>query len=166
MATHLAAKTAYFTTFHSHLCYGIVFWGLASDASRIFVLQKQAIRSLCSLKYNESCRTHFRKERILTLVSLFIHTTVCFVHRNVNQFIENGSSHEYSTRHRNHLQTPYHRLTCSQHSMRYWGAKLYNKLPQEYKNLPYNNFKVKVKKLLIEIECYSIDEYLNYNLRS
>lgn len=164
VATFQAAKTAYFAMFHSHLCYGIMFWGLASDAGRIFVLQKQAIRSLCSLQYNESCRTHFRKENVLTLVSVFILAVVCFVHSNLDQFVINGSTHEYNTRQRHELETPYHRLACSQRAVSYWGAKLYNKLPAECKCLPYQHFKAKVKKLLIELECYDIGEFLECSL--
>lgn len=40
---------------------------VSTDAHRIFVLQKQAIRSMCGLRYGQSCRIYFEKERILTM---------------------------------------------------------------------------------------------------
>jgi len=41
VSTHLTAKTAYFSNFHSLMSYGILLWGTASDVTRIFILQKK-----------------------------------------------------------------------------------------------------------------------------
>lgn len=74
--THEAAKTAYFSYFYSLLSYDIHFWGMATDMCRTFVLQKQALRFICSLEYNSSCRGHFKRENILTLTLLKIYLLI------------------------------------------------------------------------------------------
>lgn len=74
IATHQAALLTYHSFIHCHLSYGILFWGTSTAAERIFILQKRAIRVLCALKYRESCRGHFKNQKILTLTSLYIYT--------------------------------------------------------------------------------------------
>lgn len=159
VATHEVAKIAYFSNFHSFLSFGILFWGMAMEADRVFLLQKKAVRTLRGLKANESCRGHFRSEGILTVPSLYILTAVSYVHQNKEKFHRNGYVHQYTTRNRDHLRVPYHRVCRSQGSIDYWGPKLYNKLQDELKSLPGERFKQKVKRILVEMECYSIEEY-------
>lgn len=160
VATHQAAKTAYYSSFHSLLSYGILFWGSMAEAQRIFVLQKRAVRYLCNLKYNESCRTRFREEQILTLSSVFILAVVTHVHKNRDAFPQNGINHEYETRRRAEIRVPHHRLAATQRSLDYWGGKLYNRLPHEVKILPFAAFKKRVKKTLMETEPYTLEEFL------
>jgi hypothetical protein len=46
--------------------YGIVFWGNLSEAKKIFLLQKKAIRIIMGMKHRESIRPAFKKLKILT----------------------------------------------------------------------------------------------------
>lgn len=159
-ATHEAAKTTYFSCFHSLLSYGVLFWGTATEAHRIFILQKRAVRILCNLKYNESCRNYFKAEGILTLPAVYILAVVLYVHKNKYMFPLNGQHHQYHTRRRDDIRVPYHRLTATQKSLDFWGTKLYNSIPTEMKELQHQRFKIEVKKMLILKECYSLEEFL------
>lgn len=49
-----AARTVYFAYSHSYMMYGLLVWGTAAEAGRIFILQKRAIRFLYGLKRRES----------------------------------------------------------------------------------------------------------------
>jgi len=40
-------RSIYFTNFHSHLRYGILFWGGDSQSTNVFKLQKKVMRLIC-----------------------------------------------------------------------------------------------------------------------
>lgn len=41
IATHETAKATYYSNFYSKINYGILFWGMSSEAHRIFIMQKK-----------------------------------------------------------------------------------------------------------------------------
>jgi hypothetical protein len=54
-------KSIYFTNFHSHLRYGIFFCGGGGDSkTKVFKLQKKAVRLICNVEGEMSCRELFR----------------------------------------------------------------------------------------------------------
>lgn len=161
ISTPQAARVTYFANFHSKATYGILLWGTSSDADKIFVLQKKAIRILCQMNYRESCRPAFKQQQILTIPSAYILSCLRYVHNHLHEFIKNGSYHEHNTRHADALSTPYHRLKVSQHSIDHWGPKLYNKLQDPMKRLAPALFEKKVKDALLEMSYYSIQEFLD-----
>ena len=67
------AKQAYFSLVESHLRYGVSFWGSCSATlfQTVFILQKRAIRYLCTTGSRESCKPYFLEHKILTLPCLF-----------------------------------------------------------------------------------------------
>lgn len=161
IATKQAARTAYFSMFHASMTYGIMFWGISTEATRIFKLQKQAVRSLANLKYNESCRGVFKMESILTLASQYILTCVKYVHNHLHTFKRNSDNHQYDTRHCHDLSVAHHRLAMTQKYIDYWGLKLYNALPPATKSKRKEAFAIDVKRLLLQKECYTLEEFFS-----
>lgn len=159
-ATHQAAKSCYYAHFHSLLSYGVIFWGQSSDASKVFILQKRALRVLCSLDQQTSCREYFKQQRILTVPALFILACLKYIHANKQQFSTNNEHHDYNTRNKNQFSIPHRRLKMTQQGVGYWGPTLYNVLPDTIKNLSNSLFCKKIKSSLINNTVYTIEDYV------
>src|SRR5215510_6076776 len=69
----------YFAYFESKLRYGILFWGGNSKIIIPFRLQKKVIKLITGVHKCTSCRPIFKRFKILTLTSLYIHETLCFL---------------------------------------------------------------------------------------
>lgn len=154
-------KTAYYSNVHSHLTYGIIIWGSSSESKRLLILQKKAIRVILNLKPNESCKQHFKEEKILTLTSLYILECLKYVHGNLNAFPKNGRCHHFNTRNKNDLRIPRHLRASTQQFVDYWGTKFYNKLPEDVRILTKSEFARSVKDTLTNGAFYTFDEFLN-----
>jgi len=48
-------RSTYFANFHSHLRYGILFWGGDSQSTKVFKFQKKVVRLICNIKRKTSC---------------------------------------------------------------------------------------------------------------
>ena len=73
-------KMAYHALVQSHISYGIIVWGNSVQPTRIFGLQRRAIRIVDGIKYRDECRNSFRKLSILTLPSLYIYEVLIYYH--------------------------------------------------------------------------------------
>ena len=60
-------RSIYFANFHSHLRYGILFWGGDSQSTKVFKLQKKVVRLICNAKRKTSCRELFKTLNKLAL---------------------------------------------------------------------------------------------------
>lgn len=159
------AKLIYYSNFESHLRYGIEFWGHSPGARKIFSIQKRAIRFLCGLKSHDfiqpHCQEHFRKQKILTLFSLYILESLTLIKKNLNSHIHNHNVHSHFTRHNNNLHVQQHRMKLTQYNSMHINIKFYNKLPPKIKKI--NNmkaFRQEVKVFLIDKAYYSINDFL------
>lgn len=161
IATHHAAVLTYYAAFHSHLSYGVLFWGMSSAVERIFVLQKRAVRALCGLRCGESCRGYFRQQGVLTMPSLFIYQALKYVHGNRGEYEESGAGHEHNTRGCHNLRVPRHRMAMTQRNPHYWGIKLFNHLSRNIRDLGSPRFAVRIRKALIQGEYYTLKEFLD-----
>jgi hypothetical protein len=47
-------KMVYYAYFHSDMSYGIIFWGNSTDSTKIFKIQKRAIRIIIGCKNRET----------------------------------------------------------------------------------------------------------------
>lgn len=166
LVTHEAAKLAYYANFHSVASYGILVWGGSPGLQMVLKLQKRAVRALCGLRSTDSCREVFIKEKIMTIVNVYILCCIKHVYRNRSEIKTNADFHGYSTRHRDDFTIPHHRLKQTQQSPVYCGVKFYNKLPEHFKELNARNFNETVKDLFLKHAFYSTDEYLenDFNL--
>lgn len=150
----------YYSTFNSHLRYGILCWGNCTTANRVFILQKFAIRIIANLKYRQSCREAFHDLGILTLSSLYIYEACIYVYKNKRSLSENRVDHAYSTRFKSSLLPVQHRTTFYQKSFIYMGCKFFNALDSDLQNArSISVFRMKLRRLLIEKTVYSFDEF-------
>lgn len=151
----------YYAFFYSRLKYGIIFWGSSPHSSRIFKLQKKALRNILSLGNRESCREKFKEMRILTIPCVFIFEIAVYVRSNIHNFKTNNFFHNYSTRFGNDLMLPLHTLSIYEKDPRYCGIQIYNKLPNSIKSISnLKRFKLSLESVLIERSFYSIAEFM------
>jgi len=162
--TYEATKTTYHSDFHSIASYGILIWGASPEMEAIFILQKKAIRILEGAHWHDTCKPLFKKTKILTLPSVFILTSLMYVHQNQNNFPKNSHYHSYETRRGNDLAIQYHRVKKAQHSTNHLGIKLYNKLPSQIRELNSKDFKKAIKNILTEGAYYSIAEFMEHTI--
>lgn len=156
--------SAYYALFHAVMSYGIIVWGGAPQADRIFGMQRKAVRILAGLRYKENCRDAFVNLKILTFPCNYILENLIFIKNNDDRYKTHGDFHEYNTRNRENLVTMYCRLKRCQSRPEFMAVKLFNKLPPQIKELPVKNFKGKIKSFLVKQAFYSVQEYLNFNI--
>lgn len=160
--TQNSLKTVYYANFESLVRYGIIFWGQSTDIVKTFRLQKNAIRLIFNLKQKQSCRQIFKNNRILTLVALYILECLLFNFKNKTLFQDCEQNHSHNTRHQNYTY-PKHKLNITENSPYYFSLKLFNSLPQMYKNInDIKKFKTHIFDFLINIEPYNLQEYFYY----
>ena len=155
-----APNSAYFGLFHSHLSYGILLWGHAASAQRVFAVQRRAIRLLDDLGCRESCRRSFVSRGVLTLPSLYIFECLKYVLNQRETLTHHSMIHDHNTRGRANIVTDALRLSRSRNGANYFGIKFYNAISIEVRGLPDNSFLRKLKKHLLGGAFYNIDEFL------
>ena len=72
-------KSLYFSSFHSHLVYGILVYSSAvpSVLNSLIIKQKMAIRCITNSKYNAHTAPLFKKEKILPFDIVFSTSKIC-----------------------------------------------------------------------------------------
>jgi hypothetical protein len=157
----------YYAYFHSIIRYGIIFWGNSSYAINVFYLQKGMIRIITGNGNRTSCKLTFTALKILTLLSLYIYSLLCFVVDSMDQYyfvpvIQNRNTRQVLNL--NLYQPPVH-LSLYQKGSYYMGIKLFNyltlNLTQLYKEV--KQFKLKLKEFLRCHSFYTLDEYFEYS---
>jgi hypothetical protein len=160
---HDTKLTFYHGCFYPIMKYGIILWGSSSEAKSVFILQKKIVRYMGALNKRSSCRPVFKKYKILTLFSVYIWELLCNVRRNLHTYYQENANHDYGTRNGLLISIPQHRLQLYKQCPYYMGIKVYNKLPNDLKNVSINFdiFKAKIKQILLDKTYYSIQEYLD-----
>ena len=152
-------KIMYYTNFLSVLKYGIIFWGGNSNIQKIFIGQKRFLRTIKNMQFRVRCRGVFKSEGLMTVYGVYLYESLVFFFKNRESF-ELRVIHEYNTRTLN-VTYPVHRLALTEKSPIYMCLKLFNKLPHNIQEI--NSFKVfkhKIKTLIINLEPYSVKEFL------
>lgn len=156
-------KTVYFSNFQSVLSYGIIMWGNSSDIIKIFVIQKRALRTMLGLSAKTSCRGHFKSQGILTTTGLYIFKCILFLKKYDHYF--EGYRNLNNTRRIFPFHFPMCSLVLTQKNVEYMCLKFFNKLPKKLQTLSdFREFKNATRKLLLNLEPYSISEYLDNDL--
>jgi hypothetical protein len=96
--SHSTLITIYYSLFHSVMAYGIIFWGNSTNSSRIFKIQKRAIRIIMGQKSRDSCRDLFKELKMLPFISQYIFSLLLFIVNNKNYFITNLENHNIHPR--------------------------------------------------------------------
>ena len=79
-------KVIYYANFESLVRYGLIFFGASTEISRVFIIQKRAMRAMLTLGARESCRGKFRDNKILTVTAMFIQECILFFFKNSKMF--------------------------------------------------------------------------------
>jgi hypothetical protein len=159
-------KIIYFAHVHSIMSYGVIFWGSASCANKVFLLQKRIIRIITNSGPRDSCRDIFRTMQIFTLYSQYIYSLLLFTIKNKHLFTTNNEIHEYNTRNINNLHPSVINLTKFKKGPYIICIKVFNHLPQPLKDMRVTNnpnqFRILLKRFLYHHSFYSMEEYFNY----
>ena len=150
----------YFSSVHSILSYGIIFWDTSSYSDTIFKSQKRAISIMMNAGNGQSCRKLFKELNILPLHSQYILSLLLFVVKNINMFKYNSMMHSFNTRQCSDLYQPLANLTKVQKGMYHSGIKAFSCLPLRIKNLSGDTkkFKSTLKGFLLEGSFSSTQE--------
>lgn len=156
-------RTIYYATFYARVRYGIIFWGRSTAIDRVFVAQKRAIRIICNIQRDVSCRTIFRRNNLMTVHGIYIYECVMFLFKNRQYFSDARTDHNYRTRLGDTCYVyPIHRLTKTEKGLYYSCLKLYNKLPLNIRSIDSSSlFRRELRCYLITLEPYSLAEYLS-----
>ena len=90
-------KTLYYALIHSHIMYGILAWGNSTSVSRIFKLQKKAMRIIAKKPFRAHTDPIFKEFQILKVSDLYILQTTSFIHDYVHNKLPPSFEHFYST---------------------------------------------------------------------
>jgi Reverse transcriptase (RNA-dependent DNA polymerase) len=163
------AKSVYFAFIQSRLQYGIILWGNASCAKRLFILQKRAVRYLarssrnpCAVTfYKDSCKPLFINFKIMTLTCLYIfHTILFFVNSSkIECNATNSTFHKYDTRMKDDFRPRERNLDLLKKDPFFAGAKLVNALPKNIKEKRGLQFYSTLKDYLLLNAFYSVAEF-------
>ena len=77
-------RTLYYTLIHGHLTYGILAWGNSKSISRIFKLQKRAIRIIANKPYRAHTDPIFKNCNIPKIVDFYKVQAALFAHDYLN----------------------------------------------------------------------------------
>lgn len=159
-----AAITAYHGYISSILRYGVIMWGRSVDIDQAFVMQKKCLRAIFGLKQTDSCRPFFKKYKILTLPCLYVLESCIFVFKHKELFQPTASYYTPRSVNANKLYRPRTNLTCTSNNCYIMCIKLFNKIPNSIKTLPFPKFKRALVKQLTDRCFYSVHEFLDYKL--
>ena len=161
-------KSIYFSLFHSHISYGLLVWGNASNflTDPIFRLQKKAIRIITNSDYLAKTSPLFKHLNILKLNDLIEHKLACLMweydHNSLPEslcelFTYVSNVHRYNTRMSNkdklYEGNVIHTKSHGEKLLKCLGPKMLNKLKDlDFYDNSYtiNRFKYRNKKLLLE----------------
>lgn len=151
----------YYSLSYPHIAYNILTWGSSSDLNRVLICQKRIIRMIFNIHPRSSCRPYFIENKIMTVTCIYIFKCLLHMKKNFNSATKLSDFHCYSTRNTNVLTLPSHRTSRFERSPSYQSIKLFNHLPDSFKNENQIKFKILMKKLLLNKCYYSTADYLS-----
>lgn len=156
-------KMLYHAQVGSRLRYAVLHWGNSPSAREVFLRQKRVIRSLLGLRPLDSCRQAFKSLKILTLTSLYILEISSYIFKCRHSFIRNKDVHNMNTRGRNNFHLEFAKLNVRRNSPEIVGLKIFNSLPDGFKNSPnIRVFRQHLKILLLENSSYDMEEFFGH----
>ena len=129
--------TLYYSFIYPYLTYCNHVWGstYVTNLEKIFVLQKKALRIMCSKPKRSSTDPLFYELGILRFHDINLYLMGKFMFRFyksevpelfVNFFNSNAETHDYFTRQHNHLHVPMIKSNLSKFAIRYRGVIIWN----------------------------------------
>ena len=126
----------YYSYFNSMMSYGLLFWGISPYSLKIFRIKKKILRIMVGCRSRASCRSIFKKLRILPLASQYIYLLMLFVVNNTDLFKFNSATSIITTRQSTNLHQSSISLSICQRGVHCMGIKVYNKLPSHNQEIP------------------------------
>uniref|UniRef100_A0A1B6G101 Uncharacterized protein n=1 Tax=Cuerna arida TaxID=1464854 RepID=A0A1B6G101_9HEMI len=148
----------YHALMHSHINYGLIWWGHATGCRRVLAIQKKAVRLITGSGYRDHCRPLFTKTGILTIYSQYCLSTLISLKDDLPKFQLRGEIHNHATRHGRDIDLPRCRLKKTSNSYPMSAVKLYNMLPSHVKSLDSNKMEAMLRKIFVNKPLYSLDE--------
>lgn len=134
-----------------------MFWGNATDRELVFKSQKKCLRSVCGITTMDSCKTHFRELKILTVPCLYVYEIATYVKCNMNEFTKFNS-----LRHQGKINYKSSRTAFVSKNIIGMAPRIFNKLPLSIlKQENIKEFKTALYTFLASKAYYTIQEYLN-----
>lgn len=111
---------------------------------------KKIVRIITNSSYLEHTKPLFKQTKLFKLHDITKHTIATFMYKNKTEMNNLLPSHNFSTRHRNNLRLPLHRLSKYKHSTAYLGPVIWNTIPSQIQDAPsLNTFKNRFKKHIL-----------------
>jgi hypothetical protein len=119
---------------------------------------------MAGVKPTNSCRSLFKRLKILAFPCEYIFSLMNFIVNNQKHFQTNSAIHSVNTRNNNQLHRPIANLSCFQKSAYYAGIKIFNSIPPSLTSLVNKKaqFEVALKRYLITHSFYPVDEFLMF----
>ena len=154
-------KLIYMSLIYSYINYCNVVWGSAynNHLRPLVILQKKAVRIINNSSYDAESAPIFHSLSLLNISNLHKLNCLNFMYNCLsnNKFpefrkriLENASSHDYNTRHKEQLNPPFERLEICRRSFLCKGIGLWNNLDVDVKSRYFNYFKKTIKCKLID----------------
>lgn len=96
--------SVYYAYIQANINYATSIWGNEGDIERVLKLQKLSIRILNNLCKHQSAKIYFAKDRIMTVISLFIYNSLLEMHKDNLQ--HKKDIHRYNKRNNEQLCMP------------------------------------------------------------
>jgi hypothetical protein len=155
-------KLVYYAKIHSHLSYGVIFWGYSSAATKAFSMQKRSLKAIAGVSIRTPGRPLFFEYKIMTLPCIYIYYCALLVKMNAGLFSPNSSVHGYSTHGSENIHLLMQSCAASKKGPHHSASIIFNKLPTSLKNISsIHMFKANLRKLLLCKCYYSVDEFLS-----
>lgn len=152
-----AATQVYHALFHSRLSYAVEIWGSSTHVQDILVAQKKAIRVIEGVGNNTHCKPLFKKYRILTVIGEFILRSLMSIKLDIHTYDLRSDAYEYNIRSRSNISV--HRTRLQTSFRLQVGLRLFNRLPQEWRDLNNRKFYSVVKSYLEQNPFYHVEEF-------
>jgi hypothetical protein len=151
-------KVIYYSLVHSHFSYACEIWGHTFDEhlKKIVSTQKRAIKAMCGVSFRTPSFPIFCQNLILPIRHLIKYQSCIHIHNSLNSYINtdiplmiNAQYHDHDTRRRRNLHFDNNNSTRhGSSSVLHCSKKYYNDhnlVPNEFKTLNKNTFKIKLK---------------------
>jgi hypothetical protein len=103
----LVIRSIYFAYVHTHLKYGLIFWGGDSKSKTIFKFQNRFIRIISGVNRLSLCTQLFKDLNLLPLPCMYIFELVCYIKSHFGELDPNIVVHNHNTRQKLNLHVQF-----------------------------------------------------------
>jgi len=149
----------YYALFHSHQLYGLLTWGSTYSTliKNLQTLQNSAMSITERREWKRKVKDVYQKHELLNVKNLyhFEIVKIMFLYHAKKLPLPFENDFTYISQQRNYftpgvsagaLQLPKFSTSKLQHSFKFQGAKIWNRIPKEIKDLGFSTFKTEFKK--------------------